>query len=323
MNTYSHYIVLDRNFGNSLGQIRSLGEMGVKPVLIWVGNKNLVPNDSKYLSDTILMDSIDDGIDYMIEHYSNMPSKVYISTGTDAIVEALDMNYERLKDSFIFYNCACQGRLSHEMQKINLVKSAEECGFKVPESEIVRVGTLPSKLKYPILTKAVDSTNPLWKTYVHICKDEQELKLVYSKMEENQNILLQEYIEKKNEFILQGIVISGNVSNNGREEFIATYGDTELCIPIQGSYLRLQDGAYGSYLYFEKYNNGKKMLQKLCELFNKIGYSGIFEIEFLVNNNDELIFLEINFRHTLWNHTFTDMGCNLCKLWAESAITGL
>lgn len=64
------------------------------------------------------------------------------------------------------------------------------------------------------------------------------------------------------------------------------------------------------------------MLQKLCELFNKIGYSGIFEIEFLVNNNDELIFLEINFRHTLWNHTFTDMGCNLCKLWAESAITG-
>lgn len=208
------------------------------------------------------------------------------------------------------------------------MKSAEECGFKVPKSEIVRVGTLPSILKYPILTKAIDSTNPLWKTYVHICKDEQELKLAYSQMEGNQNILLQEYIEKKNEFILQGIVISSNVDNNGfnviedKEGFIATYGGTELCIPIQGAYLRLQNGAYGSYLYFEQYSKGKKMLQKLCRLFNEIGYSGIFEIEFLLNNNDELIFLEINFRHTLWNHTFTNMGCNLCKLWADSAIAG-
>ena len=57
-------------------------------------------------------------------------------------------------------------------------------------------------------------------------------------------------------------------------------------------------------------------------MFLDIHYSGVFEIEFLVDQNDQLYFLEINFRHTLWNHTFTDMGINLCTIWANSEIAG-
>ena len=50
-------------------------------------------------------------------------------------------------------------------------------------------------------------------------------------------------------------------------------------------------------------------------MLQHIGYSGIFEIEFLRDKSGKLFFLEINFRHTQYNHALTDMGANLMMDW--------
>ena len=54
----------------------------------------------------------------------------------------------------------------------------------------------------------------------------------------------------------------------------------------------------------------------------KIGYSGVFEVEFLRDKAGRLYFLEINFRHTQYNHALTDMGVNLSKVWMDSCLAG-
>ena len=52
-----------------------------------------------------------------------------------------------------------------------------------------------------------------------------------------------------------------------------------------------------------------------------IGFEGICEVEFLVDQNDELYFLEVNLRNSTWGYSATVAGMNLPVLWAEAMIS--
>ena len=52
-----------------------------------------------------------------------------------------------------------------------------------------------------------------------------------------------------------------------------------------------------------------------------IGFEGIFEIEFLIDQNGEYYFDEINFRNSPWSYPATYLGANIPKLWMESMLT--
>ena len=56
------------------------------------------------------------------------------------------------------------------------------------------------------------------------------------------------------------------------------------------------------------------------KLFSEIGFEGIFEIEFLLGENNKKYFLEINFRPTAWNYASTVAGMPMPIIWAESMI---
>lgn len=301
------YIIFGRNNGNVLGQIRSFGEAGLRPIVVWYGYDGHDPRGSKYIDQFISVKSAEEGLNFIIQQYGNSPLKNILCTDNDGLVGLMDQNYDKLKDSFIFFNAGEQGRLSVMMEKQKLCELAEKNGLRTPKSQIVKNGELNHGISYPVFIKAIDSFDVHWKDTVSICSDEEELKQYYTKRPSIIKVLIQEYIKKKNEYILQGISVNGG---------------KELYMPIEGAYYRLPADAYGSYLYFEAYKGGEKLYQKLQNMFLDIHYSGVFEIEFLVDQNDQLYFLEINFRHTLWNHTFTDMGINLCTIWANSEIAG-
>lgn len=193
------------------------------------------------------------------------------------------------------------------MEKKELCKLARKYGLQTPSSEIVNVGELPKTIGYPLLTKAADSFNAKWKSCVKICRKEEELLDFYKKVDSKQ-LLVQNFVEKKNEFVLQGIAI-----NKGQDVFI----------PIEGSYYRIPDGYFGTLLYFNGISKrGADLIPSVKQMLQDIGYEGVFEVEFLIDKDDNYIFLEINFRHTLWNHAFTDMGLNFCKIWAEAISSG-
>ena len=299
------YIIFGRNVGNVLGQIRSFGEVGISTHIIWYGDMPEPVKSSRYVSSFVEVKNEEEGIAILKSKFADNPNKNILSTDNDGIVSVFDLHYDELKDWFIFFNAGEQGRLTKMMTKMQQCKLAAEKGLNIPLSEVVHVGDLPKLVKYPIFTKSLDSFDYDWKSSVSICYTEKELLDYYSKRVKGSDILLQEYIIKKNEYILQGISLdSGSI----------------LYLPIEGGYYRLPKDAYGSYLYFRGYRGGEELKQKLQAMFKEIRYTGVFEIEFLQDNNDKLYFLEINFRHTLWNHTFTDMGINLSAIWADSLI---
>ena len=299
-------IIIGSNNKNTLGKARSFGEAGYVPILVWVGPRFNLVRYCKYVRESYEVETPEEGIEFILQRFASSTKRILLSVEGDAIVAAIDARYDQLIKFFYFYNGGEQGRLSYYLRKENLCRSAEECGFRVPKTEIVTVGELPKRVKYPIFTKAADSFNLEWKKSAHICYSEEDLIGVFSTLS-CETILLQEYIPKKNEFMLQGLSVNG-----GEDVFL----------PIQGSFYRVPNGEYGSYGYFEEYKSGAVLYNQLHTLLKRIKYSGIFEVEFLVAEDDALYFLEINFRDTMWNHAFTNMGINLNSIWAKSELEG-
>ena len=300
------HIVFSGDHYNPLGVVRSLGEEGVKPIAILVckGKPHLI-NKSKYLGKLHLVKTVEEGYDVLMSKYANEERKPFIYTCSDDIESFVDQHYIALVSHFFFFNAGEQGRITRTMEKKEMIRMAVECGIDIPKTEVVKVGELPKSLRYPILTKAVISTMANWKSNVHICHNEEELKDAYKTIK-GEEIILQEYIEKKNELCLDGVSVNGG---------------EELYLPIQSEYIRFNPSSYGNYIYFQKYKEAE-LLPKIQAMFRKTGYSGIFSMEFLRDKDDNFYFLEINFRNSTWSYAHTHVGVNLPVIWAKSTLTG-
>lgn len=304
---YGHKcIVFGPDHYNPLGVIRSLGEEGINPIVIlWTEKPNLV-NHSKYISKLYVVASIEDGFDILKNEYGNEPLKPFLFLTMDKIVSFIDYHYNEIKDKFITYNGGGeQGRLNWLMNKDNITNLGEQAGLEVPQKEVVQTGKLPLKLKYPIITKALDSTMGAWKGDVHVCQNEQELEIAYKNIQ-SPKLILQEYIRKKGEFCFEGFSI-----NDGQD----------ICLPYIFNYIRFYEDSYGHYMTVTPVEENE-FVSKIRKLFTLSKFNGVFEIEFMKGPNDENYFLEINLRASTWNYAPTVGGCNLPYLWAKSTLLG-
>ncbi len=299
-------IILGQSCWNTLGQIRSFGEAGVRPDVVWIPGDLFVPDCSKYINSFTVVNTQEEALDYVIDHYTDRNCKYVISTDSDLLVSLMDQKYDLLKDRFIFFNAAEQGRLTKYMVKSVQCELAEQKGLGVPKSELLTKGTLPKTLRYPVFTKTDNCFVRGWKNDYIICNTEEELISAYESIK-SEKLLLQEFIRKKNEVSLEGISI-----NQGEELFL----------PVQMDYLRISDGKYGTWMTNYAYNLGDELKDKIQQILKTIRYSGIFELEFLEDMDGNLLFLEFNFRQTQLNHSMTDMGLNFCKIYAESELNG-
>lgn len=300
------FIVFCVDHYNPLGVVRSLGEVGIKPiVIIYDKAKPFIIPSSKYYGKIYWVTTIEEGYEILLKEYSHETYKPFIYTCSDDIESFLDLHYDELIDKFYFFDGGCQGQITKVMEKNELCKLAVESGIDIPKTEEVNVGDLPKKLRYPIITKAVISTLYNWKGNIHICYNEQELLDAYKTIR-GERIILQEFIKKKNELCLDGLSV-----NHGEEVYL----------PVQAKYLRFTDKSYGNYIFFEKMKE-LDLLEKIKKLMKKTQYSGIFEIEFLRDKDDHFYFLEVNFRNSTWSYAHTDQGINLPLIYAKSVLAG-
>ena len=89
---------------NTLGMVRCLGCAGYQVDLILVG-KNGYLSKSKYVKRTIVINDESEIIDILKNNYSNEDTKTIVIACTDKVGSVLDLNYSKLKDSFLFFNC--------------------------------------------------------------------------------------------------------------------------------------------------------------------------------------------------------------------------
>lgn len=299
------HIVISGDTGNALGVIRSLAQGGVQPVLIYLVEETHLPVliKSRYLTEVYKTHSYEEALDVLMEKFSTEARRPFVYTCDDSIESLVDQRYDDLYDKFYFFNAGETGRINKLMNKHEICLVAEKCGCNIPKQEIVDTGVLPKGLRYPVITKTLMSIMGAWKGDVYICNNEEELKDAYTKIE-SPKLLLQEYITKKKELAVEGFSIDG-----GREVYI----------PYGISYFRSSKSGYGHYMYC-KLLDDEKLITKLKAIIKACHYTGCFEIEFLIDKQDQLWFLEVNFRYSFWNYAVTFGGLNYPLAWAHSIL---
>lgn len=290
---------------NPLGIARSLGESGIHPIVILVSQSPVLLNHCRYVETLHQVDSYEDGFRLLMEYYGHESYRPFLYIGDDHGVEIIDSHYEELKDKFYFFNAGEKGSLHKLMNKHTIVSMAEEVGFNIPKSEVVNRGELPKTLRYPIITKTIMSIMGGWKDDVFICENEQDLKEAYLKIK-TPKLILQEFITKKTECCFEGFAV-----NAGKDVYI----------PFMLKYLRSTKKSYGNYMKVEPLVD-ETLRKKLYELIRRTHFEGIFDVEFLAGADDQLYFLEVNFRTTTWSMTMTRGGVNAPLLWAEAMLYG-
>lgn len=304
--TRRQYVIFAVDHFNPLGVIRSFGEAGIRPVVIlYSEHRSILVRYCKYIGTLHEVKSIEEGYKILLNNYADASNKHFLYATSDDIESFLDQHYEELSPFFYFYNAAEKGRITRMMEKSEIVRLAQQVGLKTPKTEEVKNGELPKTLRYPILTKATISTIKNWKSNVFVCHNEQELKEAY-KYIKCEKVLLQEYIEKVDELNTEGFCL-----NNGKDVYM----------PLQNRFFRTTATSYGNYVYIERYNH-PELLDKIHRLFESTHYNGIFEMEFMIGKDNELYFLEINFRNSAWLYAYTRCGVNFPLMWAKSIESG-
>lgn len=301
------FIVFALDHYNPLGVIRSLGENGISPVFIAVKHKFDIGIKSKYLSKYFSVNSVEEGYEILMKKYGgaakdNLP---FLITCDDRTTGFLDQRFDELQGRFLFFQAGKRGRIEEYMNKKKILGLAKRHGLHVLESYTVSRGEIPGGLQYPVITKSISPNIGGWKSDVYICRTEDELKKAYENIKA-ETVLLQKYIEKKNELCLDGYCI-----NRGKDMFFGIASTYNYQIP----------GYYSPYMTVSSFQN-QEIEKALRAMMKEIGFEGIFSIEFLIDQNDLYYFLEINFRNSTWSYASTRAGMPLPVLWAESTLKG-
>ena len=301
------YIVFaSKDHYNPLDIVRSLGEAGIRPVVIAVRDHTRQVGASRYVKKIYYVGSPDEGIALLLEKFSDCEEKPVLLTGDDVSIMTFDKHYDELKDRFIFSNAGAAGRIDYYMDKDRLCALAEKYGFNVAKRWKVNVGEIPADIEYPIITKALNSYGTEWKNIVFICHNEQELKEAFSHMKSPQ-VLLQRYIEDKTtEYSFEGFAI-----NHGKDVFISIH--TRDLYVLQGQYCPYLD---------VKNCDDEETVSRLRGMLSEIGFEGICEIEFVADSEDRMWFLEINYRNTILGWITTVAGMPSAVLWPRAMIEG-
>lgn len=290
---------------NTLGLIRSLGEAGLTPDYIAVKGKAKVASTSKYIGQCYFVDSIDEGYQLLIRKYEKASEKPIVLCMEDKVLGVMDEHYNEICDKFIMFASGAKGRTLKYMDKFEILKIAKKYGLKTLNTIVVDKGTIPEGLEYPVITKSISPTVGGWKSDVHICENDQELVEAYKNVLSPQ-VVIQKYIEKKNEYCLDGFSF-----DHGKKVYI----------PIESTYNYLIKGYYSPYMTVKPFVNAE-MKKALDGMFEEIGFEGIYSIEFLIDQDDNYYFSEINFRHSTWGYAATVAGMNMPELWVKGMIEG-
>lgn len=299
------FIVIGEEHYNPLGMIRALGQWGIQPVFIAIRGKSSVASKSKYVLRSHFADSPEEAYQILLSEYRGRKNKPFVLTTDDDIQSLLDINYEKLKNQFILFNAGVPGRVTKYMDKKEILDLAKKHGLEILKTVVVDRGDIPGDIEYPVITKSISPNVGGWKSDVYICNSAEELERAYEHIL-SPRVVLQKFIEKKNEYCLDGFSV-----NRGKKLFL----------PIASVYNYLIRGYYSPYMTVYPPEN-EKMKKALRAMLEEIGFEGIFSIEFLIAEDGTYYFSEVNFRHSTWSYIAAKLGMPLPVLWANAMLSG-
>lgn len=300
---YRHIIIGIENY-NTLGLIRTLGESGIRPIVIMIKGTMRIASYSRWVGEICYVKDIEEAADVLDMNYIDKSIKdIFLYTNDDLSTQYFDCLYEKYKNLLYMYNAGEIGRVTYFMDKYNVSMLAQECGLSVLKCWRVQNGEIPEDIEYPIITKAISPNEGGWKKDVFVCNNEEELVLAYEKIK-SRTVLLQKYLKKKNE-----LCIDGYSTNNGNT----------VVMTIASTYTYILPDKYSDAMIVSNYED-EETKEKIQNMFRKIGYEGIFCLEFLISEDDEQFFCEINFRNSGWSYASTIAGMPLAIGWVNATV---
>lgn len=282
---------------SSLGLIRSLGEAGYRPECYCYGTRCQYILSSKYIKNGFCFKSASDILNYFIHDYPCLREKPILFTIPDLPAYLVDLNYDELKRKFVIMSAGEQGKIGFCMDKGNQSRVAKKHGLEIPWAmELSREDMIPQSIDYPVFTKSIRTVDG-GKCDEGICWNEEELANRLSSMASDR-ILIMKYIKKKKEIDFFGLSINGKVYIDYHDEIS-----------------RFPDGAYGYYGIFDR-NGYDEIRLKCISMMEDYGYEGLFDVEFLLGEDDVLYFMEVNFRVDGAIYKLTP-GVNLPAEWCR------
>lgn len=293
-------IVIGGNHHNTLGVLRALGRCGLSLHLILTARvKDPFVAKSKYAKTVELLHSHDDILPTLLRYQCQHDNKPIVIACHDIASSILDEHKDELQQYFHIPCSDKQGKLTHLMNKQTMAELARTCGLNVPETWVIDLDSPDIEaIEYPCITKPLLSKIGS-KNDIAICNSREELEAYLGKRHCGQ-IQVQRFIKKKYEYQYIGCSL-----NSGEDMIIP--GVSELIRPGNASntgflkYCTLDD----SYTNLEE-----------CKTFLKAtGYSGLFSLEFLRDEEGKDYFMEINFRNDGNGISVTNSGVNLPYVW--------
>ena len=292
-------IVIGGNHHNTLAILRSLGERGVLSLLVIMSDDSRpYVGYSKYIRDVRVVKDENEISSAMYSLHKSSEKAIVIACA-DSISSFLDSNRNTLSKDFILPGSEEEGQITRLMNKNSMMQLALESGLSVPKSWTVYTEYPEIKdIEYPCIVKPLVSKNGS-KADIAICDKACELE-EYLNVCNCEELQIQKYITKQIEFQLIGCSL-----NSGGK----------IIIPGASIILRQPKNTNTGFLRYVPIRNFSFDKESCVEFIRKTGYSGLFSLEFIRDNNGVDYFMEINFRNDGNSICVTASGMNLPYIW--------
>lgn len=290
-------IIIGVTHHNTLGMIRCVGSAGYRADLILIGHEGSFVTKSRYLDDVYCLNETAELLSFL-EHYRECLERPIIISCTDQVESLLDVNYETLKDRFIFFNSGKKGLTTYYMNKQVQTNLAKEVGISIPKSFEYK-GSIEDAV-YPCLLKPVQSING--GKQVVICQNEKDLEEGLATFSIGDVVLVQQYIQKEHEIVLLGLSVNSEITIPG---YIQKHRD------FNGGTL------YSTVKPIDELDSS--FINKCKAMIAKMNYEGLFGIE-LIYSKGQYYFIEINLRNDATTYALAIAGVNLPDLYVKAKI---
>ena len=296
---------------NTLGVLRSLGEKGIPKSqirVLLIGkriSKNNLISKSKYIyTDYVTcIERYEEIIPWLV-HLADDKKRRVIICCSDGAAEAVIGHYDEIKEWYAAPSLNCD--ISQLMSKQEQGRLARESGFFLPESKVLSTAKSEEWDIYPCITKPIKSVIGGGKGDIRISHNSAELSHELRTTEADL-VQIQRYIKKKMEFQLIGCSLNGG-------EIIIIPGYTDI--------IRQPDNTNTGYLLYSPISNLNYDKKAVETFIKKIGYSGLFSLEFIRDENGVDYFLEINMRNDGNAYCVKTAGVNLPFIWCYYQVNG-
>lgn len=294
---------------NDLGMIRSLGEAKI-PVIYLTNGEHVIPiHKSKYIKETIICDFNEEEI---VNSILNITKKYNCNTvlfpTSDSAALIFDERNKELQDTCIAPHA--NGNLRKLMDKGVMAELAVKCGINTPKS--IRIQPYANEIidynniSTPCIVKPLRSVFGE-KADITVCYSKEDLNSCLNSFAAKQvEVLIQNYIEKPNlkEICIMGVSVADKgIFIAGQINKYRIIGNGSTC--------------YGQYTP----EIDETLKEKVRKYISETEFSGIFDIEFLIDEEGQEYFIECNFRNGAYGYATTRGGFNLPSLFFNAMTT--